>query len=205
MIKSQIYPAVVVTLLLTLFTGILFPAAIWATAQLLFPYQANGSFVEKNGQRIGSELIGQNFSSQRYFHSRPSAAGAGYDANSSSGTNLGPTSKKLFAGIQNDPSTPDIDESFAGVADLAKAYRQENGLPESALVPVDAVTRSASGLDPHITPHNARLQAPRVARARQMEVAQVMALIESSTEDRFLKLFGEPRVNVLKLNLALDQ
>lgn len=205
MIKAQIYPAIAVTLLYTLLTGLLFPLAIWAIAQVAFPYQANGSFVEKDGKIVGSELIGQNFAAARYFHPRPSAAGSGYDAMSSSGTNLGPTSKKLFSGIANDPSTPDVDESYAGVGDLAKAYRQENNLPTSTMLPVDAVTRSASGLDPHITPQNARLQAARVAREQNLDLAKVMALIDSNTEDRFLGLFGEPRVNVLKLNLALER
>ncbi len=204
MIRSQFYPAISLTLLFTVLTGLVFPGVIWALGQLLFPYQANGSLVVKDGKVLGSEIIGQNFSSPRYFHPRPSAAGSGYDPLSSSGTNLGPTSKKLIAGIEDDASTADTDESYAGVKQLVLAYRLENGLGKDVLVPVDAVTRSASGLDPHISPQNARLQAGRIAHERALSIDKVLSLVNEHTSGRFLGIFGEPRVNVLMLNLALD-
>lgn len=204
MIRAQLYPSIIITLLYTVCAGLLFPILIYAAAQVLFPYQANGSLILKDGKVVGSELIGQVFTQAKYFHSRPSAAGSGYDASNSGGTNLGPTSRKLFSGVADDPSTPTVDESFAGVSDLARLYREENGLQPNDLVPVDAVTRSASGLDPHISPLNARLQAARVAKARGISLQEVLTMIEANTQGRFLKVFGEPRVNVLKLNLSLD-
>jgi K+-transporting ATPase ATPase C chain len=203
--RSQLLPAVRATLVLAILTGLAFPLAITAAAQGLFPQQANGSLVRNSrGEVIGSALLGQSFTQPRYFHPRPSAAGAGYDATLSGGTNLGPTSAKLIQGVDDDPATSDTDESFAGVADLVAAYRSEHGLAADTQVPVDAVTRSASGLDPHISVANARLQAPRVARARGLAPQQVAALVESITEPRQFGLLGEPRVNVLRLNLALD-
>ena len=188
-------PAIVSVLVVTIFTCLIFPAVITAIAQTVFPHQANGSLITRNGNVIGSALIGQNFAAPKYFHPRPSAAGSGYDAANSGGTNLGPTSKKLIDG----------DKGFEGVKQLAAAYRKENNLPESTLLPSDAVTRSASGLDPQISPANAALQAARVASARGLSVDQVNQLIAQNTEGRQFGILGEPRVNVLQLNLALDK
>jgi len=193
--------ATVVTLVLT---GILYPLAITGGAQLLFPHRANGSLVvDEKGQEVGSELIGQGFADPAYFHSRPSASG--YDAANSSGTNLGPTSKKLRDGQPDDPATKDVDESFVGIKDLVAAYRTENGLAADAEVPADAVTRSASGIDPDISPDNAAIQAARIARARSVTVDRVNAVLAQYADGRDLGLFGEPHVNVLAANLALDR
>lgn len=198
--------ALVVNILFILVFGLLFPTAVYLIAQAAFPFQANGSLLyDSQGKLIGSALIGQQFTQAKYFHPRPSVAGAGYDAANTSGTNLGPTSAKLIAGKPDDPATADADESFAGIKDLAKAYRQENSLPESAVIPADAATHSSSGLDPDISPANAALQAGRVAQARSIPLETVNDLIKRGTEGRFLGIFGEPRVNVLKLNLALDK
>jgi K+-transporting ATPase ATPase C chain len=198
-------PAVILTLFFVVVTGVAFPVAVWAIGGVAFPSQAHGSLIrDAKGNLIGSELIGQNFTKPEYFHGRPSAAGAGYDAANSSGTNLGPTSDKLINGIKDDPNTKDVDESYPGFKELAKAYREENGLPENAIIPADAVTRSASGLDPDISPANAAIQAARVAKARKMEPERVRQAIEANTSGRTLFLIGEPRVNVVKLNLALD-
>ncbi len=187
-------------------TGLLFPAIVFLAAHALFPEQANGSLVyDSQGRLIGSAIIGQQFSQAKYFHPRPSAAGAGYDAANSSGTNLGPISSKLIDGKPDDPSTPDADESYAGLKGLAAAYRKENGLTGDAIIPADAVTHSASGLDPDISPANARLQAGRIAAARGIEKAAVEKLVERSIKARYLGIFGEPRANVLELNLALDR
>lgn len=202
---KQLRPAITSVFAFTLLTGLIFPLVITAVAQTLFPYQAKGSLIQQNGKVIGSELIGQNFAASRYFHPRPSAAGSGYDASNSSGTNLGPTSSKLLKGIADDPKTKDTDESFAGIPQLAKAYREENGLAANTSLPADAVTRSASGLDPHISPANAALQAARVAKARSVSEDNVKKLIVQNTEGRQFGILGEPRVNVLKLNLALDK
>lgn len=182
-----------VSLLATLVLAVLlcgvYPVAVWAGAQLLFPDQANGSLlVDRDGTVRGSAILAQSFVSPKYFHPRPSAAGIGYDAASSGGTNLGPTSRKLADAIQ------------AAVI----AYRIENHLASDAAVPADAVTSSASGLDPHISPANALLQAARVAEARHLSIERVHDLIERYTSDRSLRLFGEPGVNVLLLNRALD-
>lgn len=204
MIKAQILPAVLLTFVLTILTGIVFPCVIWVFGQLFFSYQANGSLLSQGDRIIGSALIGQNFTSAKYFHPRPSAAGTGYDPLSSSGTNLGPTNKKLISGLTDDPATKDVDERYEGIEGLAKAYRKENGLDSHQLIPADAVTRSASGLDPHISPQNAMLQAMRVAKERGFTKEQVIQLIETNTEQRFLGIFGETRVNVLRLNLELD-
>lgn len=187
-------PAIVLTVFFILVTGLAFPLLITGLAQVLMPRQANGSMLTHEGRTIGSELVGQTFSSPKYFHPRPSAAGSGYDANNSSGTNLGPTNPKLLEGA----------EGFDGVKQLAAAYRTENGIAADVTLPVDAVTRSASGLDPHISPANAELQAARVARARGMDESRVKSLLREHTEIATFGILGEPRVNVLKLNLALD-
>ncbi|HTU61524.1 MAG TPA: K(+)-transporting ATPase subunit C, partial [Polyangiales bacterium] len=179
---------------------------IWGIGSVVFPTQAKGSLLrDANGAVIGSALIGQRFEKPEYFHPRPSAAGAGYDASNSSGTNLGPTSDKLINGVKDDPSTRDVDESYAGYRALAAAYREQNGLAADAVIPADAATRSASGLDPEISPANAELQVARVARARAITPDQVRALVTQHTEGRTLGVFGEPRVNVLRLNRALDR
>jgi K+-transporting ATPase ATPase C chain len=149
-------------------------------------------------------LIGQSFVKPEYFHPRPSAAGAGYDAANSGGTNLGPTSDKLVKGIKDDPATKDVDETYLGFGDLATAYREENGLPLDAVIPADAATRSGSGLDPEISIANAELQVARVAKARNLSVARVRELLAENSSGRILGVLGEPRVNVLLLNLALD-
>ena len=195
---SLLRPAIVISLWLCLLTGLIYPLVITGIANVLFPYQAHGSLVIANGKVIGSELIGQTFTRPEYFHPRPSATTttdkdgksvpAPYNAASSSGSNAGPTS----------------DSFIKGVKDAAVAYRKENGLAADALVPVDAVTASGSGLDPDISVANANTQAPRVAKARQLSTEQMQASIAKNTTQRQLGLLGEPRVNVLKLNLALD-
>ena len=177
--------ALLITVVTTLLLGIVYPLAITGIAQAVFPDNANGQLIERNGTVIGSRIIGQSFSSPGYFRSRPSAAGTGYDAANSAGTQLGPTNKKL------------VDNVKAGVA----AARKEN---ETLPVPVDLVTASASGLDPHLSPAAADFQVPRVARERGMSEADVRALVSAHTEGRQLGFLGEPRVNVLELNLALD-
>jgi K+-transporting ATPase ATPase C chain len=198
-----IRPAIMLTVFFVVGFGLIFPFAITCIAQAVFPHQANGSLImEANGQLIGSDLIGQDFSKPEYFHPRPSAAGSGYDAANSGGTNLGPNSDKLINGA-HDPKNPYSD--FDGVKDLAKKYREENDLAEDAVLPTDTVTRSASGLDPDISPENAELQAPRIAKARGLRVSEVEGLIKSNTSERWLGIYGEVRVNVLHLNLALDK
>lgn len=167
---------------------VLYPAAVWLLAQGVFPAKANGSLVEKNGRILGSMLIAREFTGLGYFHPRPSAAGTGYDAGRSGGSNLGPTSRVLIETVER----------------RVREYRAENGLPAGFQVPADAVTASASGLDPHISPKNALLQAPRVAKARALSEAVVRGLIERFTEGRTFFILGEPRVNVPALNLALD-
>jgi K+-transporting ATPase ATPase C chain len=202
---SNLRPAVVMVFLFVVFFGLAFPGVMYGIGRA-FPKQADGSIVrDQDGKVIGSELIGQNFTKPKYFHPRPSAAGNGYDPTGSGGTNLGPTSDKLINGIHKKlPSGKDDPGNFDGVADLVKAYRTENGLAPDALVPSDAVTRSASGLDPEISVANAQIQAARVARARSISVDKVMDAVRANTSSRFLGVFGEAGVNVLKTNLALD-
>ncbi len=189
-IARQSFSAIMATIVLTLIVGVLYPLAMTGLSQVFFKEQANGSLLRSgDGTIVGSALLGQNFAGAQYFHPRPSAAGTdGYDAANSSGSNLGPTNQKLFDTVK----------------DRAAAYRQENALAADAPVPVDAVTASASGLDPHITPANAALQVPRVAKAHSMREEDVRALVARHTEGRTLGFLGEPRVNVLQLNLALD-
>lgn len=196
--------ALILVSLLTLLTGVAFPLALAALAGPLFAHQAGGSLIVRGGV-VGSELIGQDFTGPGYFHPRPSAAGRGYDAAASGGTNLGPTNPKLRDGSEDDPATPDADESFVGVRELAARYRARNGIPPGAAVPADAVTRSGSGLDPHISPENAALQVPRVARERRLGTEQVRRLVAAHTSGRQLGVLGAPRVAVLPLNLDLDR
>lgn len=185
--------------------GVVFPVAITAVSQMAFPRRANGSLIERGGKTVGSELLGQRFSAPEYFHPRPSAAGDGYDAAASAGTNLGPTSDKLIHGVHRKlPSGEDAPGNFDGIGDLAAAYRSENGLSPSASVPADAVTRSGSGLDPDISPANAEAQLARVSKARGLPEEVVHGLVSRCTRGRQLGFLGEPRVNVLLLNLALD-
>jgi K+-transporting ATPase ATPase C chain len=190
MLKNQLRPAIVLTLLLCVITGLIYPGVLTAVAQLLFPRQANGSLVTgANGQVVGSELIGQPFAKPEYFHPRPSAAGAGYDDTLSGGTNKGPTDLKL------------ADTLIAQAVDSAVKL---DGAAKGR-IPSDLVTSSGSGLDPHISPASAFLQVRRVARARGLDSAQVSRLVERYIEGRQYGFFGEPRVNVFRLNLALDR
>lgn len=237
---KELKTAFLMMVVMTIITGLAYPALITAIAQTLFHEQANGSLVVANGQVIGSHLIGQNFSRPEYFRPRPSSAGAGYDPTATSGSNLGPTSAKLLNGtIKTDDKKNEVVD-FDGIKDRVVHYAIDNGLPyessapldqfkdakgalddvklikafndeKSPLVfrskepiPADAVTGSASGIDPHISPRNAELQAARVAQARGASVDQVRSLIAQHTEGRTVGVLGEPRVNVLDLNLALD-
>jgi len=178
--------AVLMTVVTTVLLGVIYPLGITAIAQVMFPDKANGQLIEQGGKVVGSRLIGQGFSSPGYFRSRPSAAGTGWDAANSAGSNLGPTNKKL------------IDAVTANV----EAARKEN---PGAPVPIDMVTTSASGFDPHITPANADFQVPRVARERGVSEAEARRLVAAHTEGRVFGFLGEPRVNVLELNLDLDR
>jgi len=185
----QLRPALLSIVVFTVLFGLVYPLFSTLIGQVAFGDEADGSLIRRDGVVVGSELIGQTFTAPEYFHSRPSAAGAGYDGAASSGSNLGPLS-------------PDL---LASVADRVAAYREENGLSGDVSVPVDAVTASASGLDPHISVANARLQAARVAQARGLTLAVVMGLIDDHTDGRSLGVLGEPGVNVVLLNLALDE
>lgn len=203
---QQLRAAVVSVLVITILTGLIFPFVITGIARVIFPRQANGSLIEQDGKVVGSALIGQNFAAPGYFHPRPSNAGSGYDAANSSGTNLGPTSDKLINGIHKKTADGKDDPgNFDGIKDLADAYRKENNLSATQDLPSDAVTRSASGLDPEISPANAALQIGRVAKQRGLGEDQVKKLVDDNTAGRQLGILGEPRVNVLKLNLAVDQ
>jgi K+-transporting ATPase ATPase C chain len=204
-LREHFRPALLSVLLLTLLTGVAFPLALAVPARAVFRYQADGSLVCRDGVVVGSDLIGQNFSGPGYFHPRPSAAGDGYDPTASGGTNLGPANPKLRDGARGDPATPGAGPAFAGVRELAEEYRRHNGLPPDAVVPVDAVTRSGSGLDPHISPANAALQVARVSRERGLSDDVVRRLVGQHTHGRQLGFLGEPRVDVLALNLALDR
>ena len=204
---KQLVISIRITLVLLLLVSGVYPLVVWGLSQAAFKHQANGSLITNaQGQVIGSELLAQGFTKPEYFHPRPSAAGNGYDPTQSSGTNLGPTSDKLINGIHKKLANgKDDPTNFDGVKDLAAAYRKDNGLASDTLVPVDAVTRSASGLDPHISPANAELQADRVAKARNTTGDTVRGLIKQNTRGRSLGFLGEPVVNVLTLNVALDK
>ena len=189
MLLSEIRSAVLVTLALAVVCCGIYPLVVFGIGQALFPHKANGSLItDAKGTILGSRLLGQQFAADKYFHSRPSAAGNGYDSTSSGGSNLGPTSQKLRDSIAQNVSD----------------FRSQNGLATNAPVPADAVTSSGSGLDPHISPENAEFQAPRVAKARGLPLEKVKALIAQHTDAVDLGVLGEPRVNVLELNLALD-
>ncbi len=239
---KQLKPAFLMMVVMTVLTGLVYPAFITGIAQVAFRDNANGSLIVSNGQVVGSRLIGQTFTKPEYFHPRPSAAGNGYDPTATGGTNLGPTSAKLFNGMtKTDDKTKAEVVDFDGIKDRLVHYCLENDLPyESSApldafkdaqgnlddvklikafndekatlvfraktpIPADAVTASASGLDPEISPANAAIQAARVARARGVALEQVQALVAQHTNGRTFGLLGEPRVNVLMLNLALQQ
>src|ERR1700674_1665561 len=238
---EQILPALRINIFATILFGVVYPLAITGVCQVLFPRQANGSLVTAGDKVIGSEIIGQNFTKPEYFQPRPSAAGSGYDATASGGSNLGPTSAKLFHGSTKMDDKKNEVVDFDGINLLIVHYCRDNDIPYAssvrrdrfkdakggleevklikafnddkaplmftprAPIPADAVTGSASGLDPHISPASAQLQAPRVAKARGISVEQANQLLAQFTEGPALGLLGDPRVNVLKLNLALDQ
>ena len=183
---KDLITSVLMMAILTAALGLGYPFAVWGVSQVVFPHQANGSLIEKDGKIVGSELLGQQFSGAGYFHSRPSAAGSGYDAGVSSGSNLGPTSGKLIDRIKTD----------------AETLRTEN---PNAKIPADLVTTSASGLDPHISPAAAEFQIPRVAKERGISEAALRNIVAQFTEARDFGILGEMRVNVLKLNLELDK
>jgi K+-transporting ATPase ATPase C chain len=186
---TELRQAIMATLIFAVVCCVIYPLLVFGISQVVFPHRANGSLiVDSHGVIRGSRLLGQQFTDEKYFHSRPSAAGNGYDATNSGGSNLGPTSKKL------------ADSVALNIAD----YRAQNGLGTNDMVPTDAVTASGSGLDPHISVRNAELQAPRVAKARNLPLEKILALARENTDAATLGIFGEPGVNVLKLNLALD-
>jgi K+-transporting ATPase ATPase C chain len=184
--KKNLVTAVLITLATTVLLGLVYPLVVTGLAQVIFPKQANGQLIHRNGATIGSSLIGQSFSGPAYFHSRPSAAGTGYDAANSGGSNLGPTNQKLIARVKGD---------------VTSAQADNPGTP----VPIDLVTTSASGFDPHITPAAAEFQLPRIAKERAITLEQLRALVSKHTEGRQLGVLGEARVNVLELNLDLDE
>lgn len=185
----QLRPALMVAIVFTVVCGVIYPLLTTGIGQAAFNDKANGSLIKQNGVVVGSKLIGQTFTAPEYFHSRPSAAGDGYDGSQSSGSNLGPTSQVLIDAVTERVAT----------------YREENDLAADVAVPADAVTASASGLDPDISIANARLQAPRVASQRGLSLDAVLSLVSKYTDDRKLYVLGEPGVNVLELNLALDR
>lgn len=189
MIRNQIKPAIIMTIVMTVLLGFIYPVVVWGIAQIVFPNQANGSLVMRNGRPIGSSLIGQNFSQDKYFHPRPSAAGdKGYDASNSSGSNLGPTNKALIDVVR---------------ARVSAVSEEDAPIPPGG-VPADLVTASGSGLDPEISPAAAALQVARVARARGIGEDAVRAIVRQNTRQRWAGVLGEPGVNVLEVNLALD-
>jgi len=185
----QLRPALLVAVVFTVICGVIYPLLTTGIGQAAFNDKANGSLIEQNGVVVGSKLIGQAFTAPKYFHSRPSAAGDGYDGSASSGSNLGPSSQALIDAVTERVAT----------------YREENKLAANVAVPVDAVTASGSGLDPEISIANARLQAPRVAEERGVSLETVLSLVDTYTDGRDLYVLGEPGVNVLELNLALDR
>jgi potassium-transporting ATPase KdpC subunit len=184
--KKNLITALLMTVATTILLGIIYPLVVTALAQLIFPKQANGQLIQRNGKTIGSSILAQGFSSPAYFHPRPSFAGNGYDPTNTNGSQLGPTNQKLIDRVKGDVST---------------AHAENPNEP----VPIDLVTGSASGLDPHITPAAAYFQLPRVAKERGTTVDQLRALVQKHTEDRQFGFLGEPRVNVLQLNLELDE
>ncbi len=183
---KELITSTLLLLVMTVLLGVLYPFAVWGVGQALFPHQANGSLIIKDGEVVGAELIGQTFTSAKYFHSRPSAAGDGYNAAASSGSNLGATNKKLIDRVTTD----------------AESLAEEN---PNTKIPADLVTTSASGLDPHITPAAAEFQLPRIARERGISEAKLRELVAKHTSGRDFGFLGEPRVNVLLLNLELDK
>jgi len=184
--KKNLITAILMTIATTILLGIIYPLVVTGLAQLIFPRQANGQLIQKDGKTIGSSIIAQGFSSPAYFHPRPSFAGNGYDPTNSNGSQLGSTNQKLIVRVKGDVSNAHTENP-------------------SERVPIDLVTGSASGLDPHITPASAEFQLPRVAKERGTSVEQLRALVQKHTEDRQFGFLGEPRVNVLKLNLELDE
>ena len=228
-LTKYIRPAVVITLLLTVLTGLIYPGVVTALAQLIFPYQANGSLVTVDGKIVGSDLIGQQWTSSKYFHGRPSATlnasgtPAPYSADNSTASNIGPTNGALINGngsqvtiakgtpvpanatpVPGQKNTYYVPGTYLGVKNYAEQFRQENGLAPNTPLPSDIVTASGSGLDPDISPEAAYLQVTRVAQARGLDQGKVRQLVTDHIQGRFLWVFGEPYVNVLELNLALD-
>lgn len=202
LVMKYVRPAIMMTLLLTIITGLIYPGIVTVLAQVIFPYQANGSLHTINGKVIGSDLLGQQWTSPKYFHGRPSATvnpATGtpepYAADNSTASNIGPTNKQLIDGNGG---------SYKGVKNYADQFRKENGLAPNTPLPSDIVTASGSGLDPDISPEAAFLQVARVAKARGLSEAAVHKLVEDHIQGRLLWIFGEPHVNVLELNLALD-
>lgn len=194
-LAKDLFQSIAATIVLVVLCCGIYPLAVWGIAQSIFPAKANGSLVDRNGfgvtddkDAVGSSLLGENFTAPQYFHPRPSAAGAGYDAANSGGSNLGPLSEKLISAVK----------------DRVAAYRKENDLPDTVPIPGDAVTASGSGLDPHISPANAALQKDRVAAARGIAPDDVQRLVDECIDGPDLGILGDPAVNVLKLNLALD-